>query len=240
MSTITEGQAGQFPVPQQATAVATAAQEFVERMDLARAIVTEVDAMRATNALAEIGAMRKRSEATKKAVVGPLQDHVKFLNGEFKKAIEPLDQAEGIIKRGLLDYHQQQEQAAAEARRQAEAQAAAARQAAEAERQRAEVAARLAGQEAPAPAPVSVEVALPEVVHVPTVHTAAGSTSVQKRWTYELEDIRALCAAVAAGEVSPEFVELAKGPTRKAVNAGVRDLPGVRIYQEAGIMARGA
>ncbi len=48
------------------------------------------------------------------------------------------------------------------------------------------------------------------------------SVSVRKRWTYELEDFAA---------VPDAYKELAKGAVLKAVREGVREIPGLRIFQ---------
>lgn len=55
------------------------------------------------------------------------------------------------------------------------------------------------------------------------------TASLRTTWKYKIVDIR----KVPAG-----YLELAKGAVRAAINAGVRDIPGLRIYDEKGTVTR--
>jgi len=53
-----------------------------------------------------------------------------------------------------------------------------------------------------------------------------GETQTQKRWTYELIDI---------SKVPPEYLTLDAGTVRRAINAGIRDISGLRIFQQENV-----
>ena len=87
---------------------------------------------------------------------------------------------------------------------------------------------QLAAEAVPAAAPVlaPVPAAAPR-----TVRTDMGSTGVTKRWTFEVVDPEA---------VPREFCVPDESAIRKAVNGGLRELPGVRIYAEETLAVRSA
>lgn len=131
-------------------------------------------------------------------------------------------------------------------RREAEARAAEARQAA-AQAAEAEAEAR-AAEQAAHDAPVE-QVPEAQVVSEHVLHAPSGSAGTTKRWTFEVESRDKVplvfqVPPLMQGEHSlPETVELRPvddKAIRKLVRAGVRTLPGVRIYQETGLSVRAA
>lgn len=156
----------------------------------------------------------------------------------------PLIHAEGILKRGLLAFEAQQE----EARRQEEArlQAEAQRQA---EALTVETAAALereavtsgdAGLLVEAHDLITQPIEAPVVRVEPTVPKVAGVT-YRDNWKAHPEiDLRALARAVAEGRAPVTFLE----PNLTAINQfaratqGAQDVPGVRFYNDRQIAAR--
>jgi len=56
-----------------------------------------------------------------------------------------------------------------------------------------------------------------------------GKSTMQKRWTYDLVDI---------SKVPARFLELNLGAVRQAIDAGERNITGLKIYQKAGLSIR--
>jgi colicin import membrane protein len=134
---------------------------------------TAEEAARAKEFLSQLAAEKRRSERARTALVKPLNDHVKFINAQFRPTTDALEVADGIVRRRILEYREEKERAAreeqerldaerkqreekaAEEHRRAEAEAAAERERAardaakaEADRRRAEAAAAEADREA--------------------------------------------------------------------------------------------
>lgn len=61
------------------------------------------------------------------------------------------------------------------------------------------------------------------------VRTEGVTSSVVKRWTYEVTDIKALPA---------EMLEVNKGAIQSAIREGKREIPGLRIFQEESLAIR--
>lgn len=61
------------------------------------------------------------------------------------------------------------------------------------------------------------------------VRTEAATSSVVKRWTYKVVDIKALPA---------DMLEVNKGAIQAAIRAGERNIPGLEIYQEESLSIR--
>lgn len=117
---------------------------------------TEAEAIAAGAFLVEVKEATTQAEAARKALVKPLNDHVKFINGTFKEKTGPLAEADTIVRgkvvtfergqaqlrqaeqerveREAREQREREEKAAREARERAEADAAAAAEAAESSR----------------------------------------------------------------------------------------------------------
>lgn len=83
----------------------------------------------ASGQLKEVKAMSKRLEEQRKSITKPLDEAKKAVMDTFRPAMEFCDQAEGMIKRGMLGYDNEQRRIRQEEERKA-------REAAEAERKR--------------------------------------------------------------------------------------------------------
>ena len=206
-------------------------------------IKTVEDLEKASDLLKFIKSTFKKAEEERKAITDPINASVKILNSRFKTITDPLSAAESSVKAKILSFEQERRRKAEEeAREQARLDAIAAAEA-EAKRKAEEASAKLIedGQIDIFADPVEIEVSvdvssivIPEpVVNNAPVRGAYGSTtSVVKRWTYEVTDIAALAA------FAPELVSVVGSLINAKIRDGVRDIPGLRIYQDETISSR--
>jgi hypothetical protein len=112
-------------------------------VEAARAIEvrTEQEAGVATEFLARVSQERKLANAARTAIVKPLNDHVKFINGTFSDKLERLGEADGIVRKRVLGFQEEQRRKAAEEQARLDAERA------EREREAAEERAREAAEE---------------------------------------------------------------------------------------------
>lgn len=202
--------------------------------------------------LAEIATAKKAAEARRVALVKPHNDEVATTNRFVKDLLAPVEAADKLLRDRVLAYNREQERKAEAARRAIEAERL--RLEAEAERQRKE-AERLAveaatleaqGQTAQAAATLDAAVATEAAAHVTqgeavkpviapapvarTVNTGMGRSAVTKRWTYE---------EINLSFVPRKYLILSPALVREDISAGVREIPGLRIYQVEGLSVSG-
>lgn len=154
-------------------------------------------------------------EERKKFFVTPLKDHVKRIEAELKLVTGPLTQADAIIRGKVVDWRIKVEEIA----RKEEVEL---RRKAEAKQKKQEEKALAKGEDPPPPPPVPT-------VEVPK--TTGGITMV-KTWTYGIEDI---------GKVPKEYKSevLDSVSVMQAIHRGVREIPGLRIYQKESVKVGG-
>ena len=193
--------------------------------------------------------LKNQVERVRKSTVQPYNDHVKDVNNLAKSFIDPLDTGERDLKAKISTYQTklrlEQEKKAAEAREaarkvqeayEAEQRAIreeAARKAREAEaalKKEKDAAARaalertIAEETEAANAPVQVAVA-PVIPEIPkAVRTESGSAHQRMTWEFEIED---------ATKVPRAYLAIDEKLIRQAVKAGIRQIPGVRIFEQA-------
>lgn len=167
----------------------------------------------ATGYLANVKKRFKRIEEIRKEWVQPLNDQVKKLNNLFKSQQAPLQEVEGIIKKKLVTYQQEQERKALEARKKAEEEA----------KKKAEEA-KKKGEE-PEVKPIMTE------APKSSVRTSAGTSSFKKVWTFEIVD---------ETKIPREFLIPDEKAIRKAVldSAGQVSIEGVRVFQDTQVAVR--
>lgn len=168
----------------------------------------------AADLLTEVKGMAKQVEGLEAVFVTPLDTAAKRAKGFFKPLVELLKGSEKRLKDIGKAYVE------AEAAR--EAQKASARQ-------------TQAIAMAPTPEAAAVAASAPAYVGPPP---SAIGMSTQKAWTYKVEDICKLARAVADGAAPVEFLQANAGQIQTAIRSGVRDIPGVRIFQETRVVAR--
>jgi hypothetical protein len=175
--------------------------------------------LEATDILSWVSNAKKQVEDKRKFLVKPLNDHVKAINEMFKGYMAPLEQADGVLRKKVLIYRQEQERI----RREEEERL---RKEAEAEQKRLEKQAKKEGA-APPPPPPPVAPSMPE--QAKTVHSGMGSVSTKMVWDFEIVD---------EVKVPRNFMIVNEKAIRAAVKAGVRNIPGVKVYQKEELAVR--
>lgn len=178
----------------------------------------------------------RRVELTK-----PLLDQKKKIDEYAKKISSPLGAAEAHIKGQLraweiqLEKKRQEEMKKAEEERQrqiAEAQAKL-----KAEQEQAEMAAMFMDEpeakEVQAMAQVQAERVVEEIQqnHVATVTSIANNKvkGVSRPWVFDIED---------ESKIPREYLSIDPKKIREAIKAGVREIPGTKIYQDVAVSIR--
>ena len=196
----------------------------------------------AITSLAAIATVNRQGEAHRKRLVGPLNEHTKKINDVFHLVLDPVAEAERIVKRKIGDYQMEQrgkaEAAARAAERERQRLEAEALQAAEAatrakqaaseaptlplfvERQEQAVATASAAQEAAAKAAAPILTPAPPPK---TVQVGGAKATVKTRWTFKL---------AAFQKVPRAFLMLNETAVRKALDVGIREIPGLDIFEE--------
>lgn len=123
MSALTEVQALSLPDESTLSAGANAALRMAESFTIA----TTTDYELAADELKAIKSKAKALEERRVAITGPLNKAMKAVNDLFRAPLAALDQAEGIIKRSMIAYTEEQQRKAEEERKRLEAEAAAER-----------------------------------------------------------------------------------------------------------------
>jgi hypothetical protein len=184
-----------------------------ERLKEAEGLVLEkVDDLDSANMLLKkTAATEKAIEEKRKEMVTPLNERVKEINGAFKAISTALAAANDLLKRKILVFRQDEE-----ARRQklideqSAAQAAAEKKAKKA---------KATGK------PEPVYVAPP----APLPLAAIDSTTVRKTWTFEVVDEKS---------IPRNFMVLNEKMVREQIRNGVREIAGLRIFQQDTVVAR--
>jgi len=164
----------------------------------------------ATEFLVKVKGRAKRIEELRLFFVKPLNDQVKAINDRFKASLKPLEDVEAKVKRLIGNYTLEQDRIRREKER--ELQEAHAKEMAKQEKE-----ADKAGTD-------FVPTVAPSIVRsTPTIKTESGKTTTIKVWKFEIVD---------AAKVPREYLEVNESLVRKAVQAGAREIAGVRIYED--------
>jgi len=209
-------------VIEQVSATKTAGGQLLEQAQRAE-VIDQGTASRMTDLLGVVKARLKASEDARTALVKPLNDHVKWINTQFKGSTGDLTEADHIGRGKLSRYLAEQDRAeaakAAALRKEAEDRAIADAEAAEA-----------AGRSAEAEQLMDTAAAIPDAPKAaPTRGSFGASAGTTKRWTFEVDDIR---------QVPAQFLQVDAAAIREAIRNGERTIPGVRIYQESKVSIR--
>ena len=227
---------------QQIPADAQKAAEF--RSEVSSAIIkanqlqvqTPEQAKDAADLLKAIVSTKKNMEAKRKQYTAPLLESKKAIDDDFKKMSEPLANAEAAIKKKIGAFHDEEERRLAaerakafeeERKRQEEElrkQAANEMQtASESEKEQKE-------QEIQQMAASSAQVAQnAAATEQDKIKGSTGTASVSKHWTYEVVD---------EAKIPRAFLVVDSAAIRRAVSAGEREIPGLRIFQETRVSSR--
>ncbi|MDR7496813.1 MAG: hypothetical protein QN174_07640 [Armatimonadota bacterium] len=194
-------------------------------------VATQVDAERATALLGRIAAFRRAAEDRRKFFVGPLNDHVKAINGLFRELVAPFDEADGTLRGKLAAWRRAEQERLARERREAEERARAEEARAREILRHADRHTREEALEAFRRADEAAEAAdAVPVAPGPTLRAEAARVTARKVWDFEVVDL---------AQVPHEFVTLNEPTVRAAIRAGVRQIPGLRIYEREQLAVRG-
>lgn len=186
--------------------------------------------------LRDIKAQYKSLDERRKAITRPIDDAKKQAMALFKPALDYLANAERHIKRSMLTYQQEQE-------RIRRAELAKAQEAARREREKLEAQAARARQKGKEERAQALEQAADEVLSTPPpVAAPPKAEGISTRTTYsaEVTDIDALIAAVAAGTVPRETLQVNQKFLNQMARALKQNLayPGVRVVATKNMGAR--
>lgn len=184
--------------------LATSSAQMFAQVELLR-LATQEDAVQAGRMLVQLKGVSGQVEAKRKYLTAPLREHIKRIDAMFKPVTERLEHADQLLRQKLLVYQQ------AEAARQAEERAKLLAEATEAQEQGdGDTALALATQ-------ATAMDAAPR-----TTHVEDGSVQTKKVWDFEVEDM---------GRVPSEYFTLDEKKVRAAIRSGLREVPGLRIFQ---------
>lgn len=203
-------------------------------------VTTPQECEMALVALKDVKRITNKIEDRRKELTKPLVDLQKKYNSYAKEISEPLDKAEAHIKSGLRKWELKLEQERIEAfkkaeeeRKKAEAEALAKL---EAQKEEAEAMSMfMDAKESKKAEIVAMAEADRTVVEIEQRQKEAQKeimshkvTGARKVWTFEI---------TGENEIPRAFLSIDEKKIRAAIKDGVRDIPGVRIYQETTIAA---
>lgn len=182
----------------------------------AHQVTDDATARTAVEMAGQCQAMAKRIEDQRKAIVEAPNKFVKAVNNFTKDYQGRFNDISTGLKKKITDYNYQREMARREAERRAQEEARALQ-----ERLRKE--AEEKGFEAPeVTAPVMPK---PET----TTRTEDGSAYLKKTWAFEVVD---------AAAVPRDYCEPSEKIIRQAVAGGIREIPGVKIFEKVQTVIR--
>ena len=189
-------------------------QSSLELLERAQSIeiVDDESHLEAAEFLAQVKTMRKGWDELRHFFTDPLEATKKMYIAKFKADDAPLEEAQRIVGGKHVAYQRAQQEAARKEQERLRklAEAKQARQAAKAEEK---------GLEEP-----PVVIPMPTIQAPPkTLNTASGSVTTRTVWKHQVVDMATL----------PDEYKIADDvKLGKVVRAGVREIPGVRIYEE--------
>ncbi len=171
---------------------------------------------RACEFLAQVKRRAKIVDDKRKEYVAPLKAGIDNVNADFKSILIPLEQAEAIVKKGMVAFRDAEEFKAREAAR-IEAEAVARRMIAEASRDMSQDNLERATE-------ASWELNDARALAPKTVETQSGKAQFRKSWKFEV---------VEPNAVEREFCSPDDRIIRDAVKNGLRETRGIRIWEES-------
>ncbi len=173
-----------------------------------RVIKTVEDLKPANDDLNIIRRLRKAMEEKRKEYVSPLNDHVKAINNAFKTLMEPVEIADKITGDKMLAFNREQDRI----RREQE----------EINRLRQLAASKDAAlHNGEISEPVNLVEVIPEAPR--QTRTEMGSSGMRDNWTFEI---------ISFADLPDEYKMPDATKIGKVVRAGLRNIPGVRIFNQ--------
>lgn len=164
----------------------------------------------ATEFLGKVAKAKKQLEERRQFFVKPLNEQIKRINELFKRMTLPLENAESIVKNAILKYREAVEKARREEEERLKKQW-------EKEQKKLEKKAQKEG--IPLPPPVPPPTLQPQEK---TVETDTAQVTARLVWDFEIVD---------ETKIPREFLMPNEKAIRAAIKAGVRNIPGIRIFQ---------
>ena len=172
-------------------------------------IKTDQDLTEITDMVGQCNRLIRQMEAARKAKIEQPNDFVRTVNGFVKQFRDKLEQAKNLGKKKISDYGYMLEMQRRKEQKKAE-EAAAAKQA------EIDKAAKKHGIK-----PVQMPAA-PKQTAPPRVKTERASASIKMVWTYEISTM---------DQIPRQYLRVDDRAIKRAIDGGVRDIPGIRIYE---------
>lgn len=208
--------------------LATSASELIEQAKTLE-ITTEEDCNLATDLTKTIKTKFKNVEDERKSIVTPFNDGVDAINARFKKITQPLKEAEDTLKSKMTKF-----QIALQAKRKAEQERILQETADIALSNAAE--AEAAGDIIGAKENLSVATQIANFKPKTNGSVVGGYTGAKSflrtNWNYEIIDIKAFANAY------PDLIEIKAAGVRALINAGSRNIPGLKVFEETSVSVR--
>ena len=196
----------------------------------AMAIDNDEAVIQITDTLGHMNEFRKEQEKDRKKFTKPLNDVVKLINDRFKSMMKPVSEADGILRKKLGDYQTEKERIRREEEERLQKEQAQ-KEKEEQEKKKEETKKDVETAFPDAPESEKVEVArelTPDVSKMtPKVETKKkyeGTTTkmgFQTKWHFEVE---------FELEVPSDYLVVDESAIKRAVDNGVRKIPGVKIW----------
>jgi len=186
-------------------AIQTESQTFIELAN-AQTVLNQEEADTANATLQTIAKGLKQIEEKRKSFTAPLNQSLNEINKTFKDVVAPINEAKQGLTSRLMEWRRQ-EQVRIDAERE---------KAVKEEDRRRKI------QEAHAAKGHNIKEEITPVAK-PVPFSVKDNTKIRLTWTYDIED---------ETKVPREYLEVNRPSITAAVRSGVRDIPGVKIYQK--------
>jgi hypothetical protein len=208
------------------------AQELVAKSRTA-VILTYQDLSEATDLVKALKLRWKEAEDIRTSITGPINKGLDEINARFKTIKTPLEEAESMLKQKMLGFTQREEERARKEAAEKEAirleQEKKDRAAFEArQKEEAEQAADPMLDRAPvpesAPAVFVPSAPIQPIVRKTTYGQSGAAFTSKKAWDFSVVDL---------SKVPLEYMVLNETKVRAVVKAGIREIPGLTIFEKA-------
>lgn len=215
-------------VERQKTVLAMQSRAEMVAVKAAQIVVTDAESDQlAVEFVIEIAAAQKGTEKLRLLFTAPLNKHVKDLNALFKKSAGPLADAKKVVvgKRRVYFLEQKRKEREEEERIREE------NERREVERLRLEAVAVAKNAPPPEPAPEFEPIVAKPPEPAKTIRgSGGGSSTMRSHWDFKITDREKV--------PFPKYWILDHPEIRKAVDAGIREIPGVRIFEDVIVATR--
>ena len=161
--------------------------------------------------LGNLAASKRKLEEQRTFFTKPLREHVKRIEALFRPVLDQLEQADEELRQKVINFYDarkvEADKLAAESRAKAEA-------------------AANAGNETKAAEHALKAVEVQSDATVKTMVSDTAMVGVRTSWDFEVEDM---------GKVPAEYLTIDLKAVAAAVKSGVRDIPGIRVFEKTSL-----